>query len=157
MREFVDGTSNTAMFSEWIKGQAVGCNSAKPFLGNMYNLGLQANSLGTDLQFAQACNSVSVLSSNCNWTWKGEWWVYGGTMIYSHTQMPNRTSCSYSNIGQDSRGTITLASASSNHPGGANICFMDGSVHFVKSSINYLAWYALATPNGGEVLSSDQY
>ena len=123
----------------------------------MYNLNLNANSLPTDLQFSQACNQVSTLAANCNWTWKGEWWTYGGTMIYSHTQLPNRTSCSYGNIGQDSRGTITLAAASSNHPGGANVMFMDGSVHFIKSSIGYQPWFALATPNWGEVISSDSY
>jgi hypothetical protein len=32
---------------------------------------------------------------------------------------------------------------------------MDGSVKFVKSSVNYIPWYAIATPNGGETLSSD--
>ena len=32
---------------------------------------------------------------------------------------------------------------------------MDGSVRFVKSTVNYQSWYAIATPNGGEVVSSD--
>jgi hypothetical protein len=34
---------------------------------------------------------------------------------------------------------------------------MDGSVKFIKSSVSNAAWYALATPNNGEVLSSDSY
>jgi hypothetical protein len=38
-----------------------------------------------------------------------------------------------------------------------NVAFMDGSVHFVKSSVAYPSWYALATPDGGEVLSADAY
>ena len=50
-----------------------------------------------------------------------------------------------------------MASASSNHPGGVNVLFMDGSVRFVKSSVSYQAWYAIATPNYGEVVSSDSY
>ena len=32
---------------------------------------------------------------------------------------------------------------------------MDGSVRFIKSTVNYWAWYAIATPNYGEVFSSD--
>ena len=34
---------------------------------------------------------------------------------------------------------------------------MDGSVQFVKSSVSYQSWYALATPDRGEVVSSDSY
>ena len=77
-------------------------------------------------------------------------------MIYSHTNFPNRYSCAYSDIGQDSRATITLVNASSLHPGGVNVLFMDGSVRFIKSSIGWQAWYAIATPNLGEAVSSDQ-
>jgi len=45
----------------------------------------------------------------------------------------------------------------SNHPGGANLLFGDGSVHFLKSSIAYRTYWALGTRAGGEVISSDQY
>jgi prepilin-type processing-associated H-X9-DG protein len=78
-------------------------------------------------------------------------------MIYSHTQAPNRTSCVYHDLNQDGRGTITMISASSNHPGGVNVLFMDGSVRFVKNSVNYLAWYAIATPGGGEGVGSNSF
>ena len=43
------------------------------------------------------------------------------------------------------------------HPGGANMLFADGSVHFLKSSINPIPWRALATRAYGEVISSDSY
>jgi prepilin-type N-terminal cleavage/methylation domain-containing protein/prepilin-type processing-associated H-X9-DG protein len=45
----------------------------------------------------------------------------------------------------------------SRHPGGANMLFGDGSVHFLKSSINPITWRALATRNMGEVISSDSF
>jgi prepilin-type N-terminal cleavage/methylation domain-containing protein/prepilin-type processing-associated H-X9-DG protein len=45
----------------------------------------------------------------------------------------------------------------SNHPGGANLLFGDGSVHFLKSSIAYRTYWALGTRGGGEVISSDSY
>jgi prepilin-type processing-associated H-X9-DG protein len=47
--------------------------------------------------------------------------------------------------------------ASSNHPGGVNVLFGDGSVKFVKNSIARNTWWGLGTRNGGEVLSADSY
>ncbi len=43
------------------------------------------------------------------------------------------------------------------HPGGANMLFADGSVHFIKESINPLTIVALITRAGGEIISADQY
>ena len=43
------------------------------------------------------------------------------------------------------------------HPGGANMLFADGSVHFLKSSISPIPWRALATRGFGEVISADSY
>jgi prepilin-type N-terminal cleavage/methylation domain-containing protein/prepilin-type processing-associated H-X9-DG protein len=45
----------------------------------------------------------------------------------------------------------------SRHPGGANFTFADGSVHFLKSSINPMSWRALATRAYGEIISADSY
>lgn len=45
----------------------------------------------------------------------------------------------------------------SRHPGGVNFVFGDGSVRFVKNTINEHVYAALATRNGGEVISSDSY
>ena len=43
------------------------------------------------------------------------------------------------------------------HPGGANFTFADGSVRFIKEKRPLVIFQALATRQGGEVLSSDQY
>jgi prepilin-type N-terminal cleavage/methylation domain-containing protein/prepilin-type processing-associated H-X9-DG protein len=157
LASFVDGTSNTVIFSEWIKGHAVATGRSPNGLAEVYNLGENSNFFPTDHQFAQLCNRVPITSANQQWQWKGEWWGYGATMIYSHTQAPNRTSCVYHDINQDGRGTITMLSASSNHPGGVNVLFMDGSVRFVKSSVNYRTWYAIATRNYGDVFDPDSF
>jgi hypothetical protein len=33
----------------------------------------------------------------------------------------------------------------------------DGSVRFLKNSVNIVTWRAIGTRNGGEVISSDSY
>ncbi|WP_435010691.1 DUF1559 domain-containing protein [Tundrisphaera lichenicola] len=43
------------------------------------------------------------------------------------------------------------------HPGGVNFLFADGSVRFIKNTINEATYQALATRSGGEVISADQY
>jgi prepilin-type N-terminal cleavage/methylation domain-containing protein/prepilin-type processing-associated H-X9-DG protein len=43
------------------------------------------------------------------------------------------------------------------HPGGANILYGDGSVRFLKDSVNVVTLRGLVTLKGGEVISADQY
>ena len=43
------------------------------------------------------------------------------------------------------------------HPGGGNFLFMDGSVRFIKDSVNLDTMRALATRNYGEIISGDAY
>ena len=43
------------------------------------------------------------------------------------------------------------------HPGGANFAMSDGSVRFLKSTINMTIYHALGTRAGGEVISADAY
>jgi prepilin-type processing-associated H-X9-DG protein len=43
------------------------------------------------------------------------------------------------------------------HPGGANALMGDGSVRFVKQSINLRTWQALSSRCVGEVVSADSY
>ena len=47
--------------------------------------------------------------------------------------------------------------ARSRHPGGVNTTFCDGSVRFIKNTININIWRALSTTQGSEVISSDAY
>ena len=53
--------------------------------------------------------------------------------------------------------TFAAFTARSYHPGGANVLLGDGSVRFVKSTINGMVWRALGTIAGGEIVSTDAY
>ncbi|WP_422931641.1 DUF1559 domain-containing protein [Singulisphaera sp. PoT] len=154
---FVDGTSNTVVFSEWMKGDGLDPSVSKDGLGQVYTSTAGstafAGQLNNDIQQAQACQQATTR----NWTWKGDWWISGQSATYTHTQTPNKKSCYYSDIGQPGSSAVNVVAASSNHPGGVNTAFADGSVRFVKSSVNALTWMGLATPNGGEVISADSY
>jgi len=158
INSFVDGASTTAIFSEWVKGPAVGL-PAKNGLGMVYYLPghLTSNAFATDLQFAQSCQQmVPTLANQQAQSWKGEWWAWSGSQIYSHTNLPNRYACEYKDQNVDWRASVTMQNASSNHGAGVNVLFMDGSVRFIKTGVNYLTWYAVATPDGNEPVNNDQ-
>lgn len=47
------------------------------------------------------------------------------------------------------------AGARSRHPGGINVLLGDGSVRFLKNTINMPVWLGLNTISGGEIISAD--
>jgi prepilin-type N-terminal cleavage/methylation domain-containing protein/prepilin-type processing-associated H-X9-DG protein len=55
------------------------------------------------------------------------------------------------------RPTFAAVTARSYHPGGVNALFGDGSVKFIKSTIDGSAWRALGTVAGGETISADAF
>ncbi len=87
---------------------------------------------------------------------------------YSHFMTPNTLTCTGAESGffgaqgnftsdGSGGGWIGASTACSNHPGGVNVGFGDGSVKFLKDTVSYQTWWALGTRNGGEVVGSDQY
>jgi prepilin-type processing-associated H-X9-DG protein len=61
-------------------------------------------------------------------------------------------------VGEKSGGpTYAAVTSRSYHPGGVNSLFGDGSVRFIKSSINGVTWRALGSVGAGEVVSSDAF
>jgi len=165
-----DGTNSTAMFSEWIKGDGTDPTASKDGLGMIYKGGGTSTGYGisngatqmsmptitAEYYNAQTCQTKSLTRT---WSWKGERWIdssNGRGGAYSHTQGPNRRACIYDDgpggIGNDSM--ESLLGAQSSHPGGVNVLFMDGSVRFIKNSINYNTWHAIGSKDGGEVIDS---
>jgi len=61
-------------------------------------------------------------------------------------------------VGEKSGGpTYAAITSRSYHSGGVNSLLGDGSVRFVKSSINGVTWRSLGSVGGGEVISADEY
>jgi prepilin-type processing-associated H-X9-DG protein len=79
---------------------------------------------------------------------------------YTHFNTPNKLSCYTASDSCCSNvwgGTSAMITANSNHSGGVNCLMTDGSVRFVKDSVNPPTWWAIGTRNGGEVVGADQY
>jgi prepilin-type N-terminal cleavage/methylation domain-containing protein/prepilin-type processing-associated H-X9-DG protein len=155
-----DGTSNTAAYSEWVRGNGSGNRASDGGLGNIYNpMAINSNTnagqVNIDYLASVACDQTP-LSTN-NYTWKGDWWL-ADLFAYSHTTTPNRKSCWYADApGRPWAGIVNVIASSSRHPGGSNTGFCDGSVKFIKTSISPQVWQALGTRNGQEVVSADAY
>jgi len=150
-----DGLSNTAMFSEWVKGKY---NNARHGLHLVYENGPNSTSaVGVadyNFQLNVMCQTAPLLTPQSHWDWKGEYWMWhnnGRGGGYSHVNGPNQKSC------MEGDEADTFVAASSMHPGGVNVLLCDGSVKFIKSSIFIRTWHALGTIDFNEVITADAY
>ena len=143
-----DGTSNTAAFSEHVLGDF--SNAISTNFSDTYAPG--THPLNSDEAVAFCKAAVITDLTQQGYSNVGAPWTYGyhSTTSYWHSGTPNTRSCMF----PPSRIATT---ANSRHPGGVNVCLADGSVRFVKDTVNVQTWRALGTRNGGEVLSADSY
>jgi prepilin-type N-terminal cleavage/methylation domain-containing protein/prepilin-type processing-associated H-X9-DG protein len=141
--DVVDGLSNTAAFSESLKGSGVDSTGPAP--------------QSVRFQFGQRPGGTAMSEAFCSslTTWigeRGQEWARGSLTFATsnHYRTPN-------NVLPDclSQYAIGWISARSLHPGGVNVLMADGHVVFFKNSVAWPTWQALSTRNGGEVLSSD--
>jgi prepilin-type processing-associated H-X9-DG protein len=124
-------------------------------------------SLAANLQFISNtyCPRTAALStySNNGFSWASAGTGEGGG--YSHVQTPNSRNCWGSNQNSNSPNGASgnqyqygnLMAAKSNHSGGVNMLFIDGSVKFIKNSVNAGTYGALGTVMGGEVIDASSY
>jgi len=133
LKSFRDGTSSTLLVGEVIMGQNTtgGGAGAYDHRGDIYN---------------------------------DDW---NGCMFMAYTlpnskipdQMGNAVYCGRPDLGNPpcNANTPIFNTARSQHPGGVTMLLGDGSVRFLKDSVNVDTFRALSTPNGGEVVSSEAY
>jgi prepilin-type N-terminal cleavage/methylation domain-containing protein/prepilin-type processing-associated H-X9-DG protein len=144
-----DGTTNTVLFSEIVKGNNGANKVGSPTVVDQTSTIAGVGSSGSDYKDYQACIQSKTYASM--WDYKGEYWTCmdagrGGT--YSHTMLPNTKSCTCCTAWSN------RVDAGSYHSGGVNCLFMDGSVKFIKNSVSYVTWYGIATINSGEVIDA---
>jgi prepilin-type N-terminal cleavage/methylation domain-containing protein/prepilin-type processing-associated H-X9-DG protein len=154
-----DGTSNTVIFSEWVRGR--NANGAKPGLNQIFQNTKNASTTAAPLlTLAQGClTSTTIWPYENNGDTKGrDAWNHncGTGGCYSHIMTPNKRGCAFSDD-TSYHSADTMIGASSNHAGGVNVGFLDGSVRFVKDSVNQITWWAVATKAGGEVVDANSY
>jgi len=168
-----DGTSNTALFSERLTGingsPAVRLDStdAKRAIFNSSVGGGWHSGVAGAQQFVAGCRSLpgstmSIKSDANGYVWCASYPWHVAVNSYTHFGAPNSISCQnpsteYFGNWLTFVGPSHSAPPTSNHPGGVNIGFADGSVKFVKDTTNLANWWALGTRNGGETISGDGY
>jgi prepilin-type processing-associated H-X9-DG protein len=150
-----DGTSNTTAFAESWRGHEVG--TTLPPIGDPTIILIYSQNL--DNLAPPQCNAAARYST---YRYRGQEYyrAFGPTAFFTNTLPPNSplpdcgTAADTTALNNFSR---THLAARSYHPGGANASMADGSVRFVKNSINLTTWNALGTRAAGEVVSADAY
>ena len=157
-QDVVDGLSQTAAFSECVKGIGLNNDGQPPDNLNPPGSVLRTGKLPDDPELVYAiCNAINPHAPGALLAGEssvGSFW-YIGTMSatrYNHVMPPNSWNCAQKNSDNDGAHT-----AGSRHPGVVNVLMTDGSVKAVKSSINRLVWRALGTRAGNEIVSSSDY
>ncbi len=174
MAGVTDGTSNTIAYSEHLVGaataaitdvrrasfggvsQVAGVVSLDP--RGLYPQVVQA--LAACAAYAQAnagTTNTAVADTDGGCTWLDG---YMGSTLFNTIAPPNNPQYAWGSCQGDPLyvwGLAGFVNATSNHSGGANYGFVDGSVRFLKGSISLQTYWALGTRAGGEVISSDTY
>jgi prepilin-type N-terminal cleavage/methylation domain-containing protein len=173
-----DGTSNTALVSERLIGNASnsGLTRSDPeYLRGEWHSPVSApagSTVGTLVNYVNGCNTIAGTTVNRIATQSGEMWIGAFPLwmvynCYNHFGPPNQIACTnpgeptypggFSDGNLYEVGPLGSAPPTSKHPGGVNEAYADGSVRFMKNSVSPQAWWALGTRAGGEVISSDSY
>ncbi|WP_240911046.1 DUF1559 domain-containing protein [Paludisphaera soli] len=169
-----DGTSNTIAYSERLVG-GVGPRVADTRRASFGLVPEVAAAVSLDpgplypqvVQALAACGAyartnAATTDRAVGVSFSGATWMAGylGTTLFNTVTPPNHTQYAFNSCQAESVNMWGLAgfvNSTSNHPGGSNFTFADGSVRFIKSTIDLRTYWALGSRAGGEVISSDSY
>jgi prepilin-type N-terminal cleavage/methylation domain-containing protein/prepilin-type processing-associated H-X9-DG protein len=180
IQAIIDGAANTALFSEHVlasgaPGSAVdpsvtpgGNNGKRGLFPTTVSVVLDQGSQANAQALVAACKGLPQNTLASSTGALGSQWLLSldfatANNAYTHVMAPNGMSCtgaqtatSFTNNGQWG-GIGAAITASSSHPAGVNVGFCDGSVKFIKDSIDVPTWWALGTRSGKEIISGDAY
>ncbi len=166
-RDFVDGLSKTAFFSERVTGTGKDMSTTPlnlqrdvtTAIPRVTGLPVDADVLWPRCETAAQTNRININNFSSAGMWligqdfSNGWHTaaYASTM-YNHVQTPNWSApdCGQTTAISDAPGEHTVMCARSFHPGGVNAVVGDASVHFISDSIDLTVWRALGTRAGQE-------
>jgi prepilin-type N-terminal cleavage/methylation domain-containing protein/prepilin-type processing-associated H-X9-DG protein len=170
VQNITDGTSNTIAYGEALVGdfsiQFVkwrdGPQATQSIVAFIQDASTNPVGVQTDLQNCAAAFLIPATSAANNI--KGLRWAQNDPSFSLFNTIVPPSSTQYP-FGWCSLGAASSANsiagqyqnANSNHPGGANFLFCDGSTRFIKSTIALQTYWALGTKANGEIVSSDSY
>ena len=145
-----DGTSNTVLYAEIRRGNLTTSDTSKNTVANYFDYTAWDGSASNDLAPASGCASAtSKVDATGLQYWRGSvvW-----TAMYTHTMAPNNQAADCIRSVGLNKGHLA---ARSYHTGGVNVVLGDGSVSFVRDSVDFAVWQAIGTRAGGETVSLD--
>jgi prepilin-type N-terminal cleavage/methylation domain-containing protein/prepilin-type processing-associated H-X9-DG protein len=162
-----DGTSNTVGYAEALvgdsntggprKGNGTGPSGSSLASNQLDISGMYANVVA-DLEMCNTAFQTAYLADDRGYRWGS------GMMGYTlfNTVVPPNGGGQYSwNSCRvdccDQAQAAHYLPASSRHPGGVNILKADGSVSFIKNTVDIRTWWALGTRANSEVIDSNAY
>jgi prepilin-type processing-associated H-X9-DG protein len=156
----LDGLSSTAAFGETIMGSDINTSPGTSPPSNfkrqfaLFNTsGYLTGSLAASL-FLPPNTNLAVCNTPDQWSGdRGREWSRGSFFMssYNHFYTPNSQYPDCTDAGRNA----AICGPRSFHPGGTNTLFLDGHVAFTKNTINLTVFRAIATIQGGEIISSD--
>jgi prepilin-type N-terminal cleavage/methylation domain-containing protein/prepilin-type processing-associated H-X9-DG protein len=144
--DLTDGLSNTVLFSEKLRGS--GSPNPRTDMFSMPNTTTSADTYN-------ACKAVNPATFTPLTSKQGASWVMGEMCCttYNHMDVPNTMTCAGIGFPGNMSNMAMQVPPSSRHLGGVQCLMGDGSVRFVKDSIDLATWRSMGTMNGGEVIT----
>lgn len=168
----IDGTSNTISFGEALIGDNVpATRNGAEFYNCQGWTGSSTDGSGVDMvmpnpvaittlqAYITMCNAYRASNppsgtpgeqNNARRYWASQ--RVGVGPVITMLMPPNSKNADCQNIQDNGNGAMR-----SHHPGGINVLLTDGSVRFIKDSVNQMTWWSLGTKAGGETISADAY
>ena len=177
VRDVLDGTSHSIAFGEWRTGDFDDSRLSIPqdvvTLSGVYPGGA-SNSHDARMTMPAGASDFPAWLAACataagvtnNRSWVGESWSFGypgeglgNTLLSPNPPYPNCeiVSSSPGGTGQADFDGAGLYGMSSFHAGGGQVAMSDGSVRFLKSTMDMRTVWSLGSRDQGEVVSSDDF